>query len=471
MSQQLDAQGEAHDALGTAVSSYGQRVLNDPHILGNLVTDLLPDLPRERSLLVTGADAGIAAQMTQHVEEQHIDPDTAVQLVARGLSERRSIDQAASMWVATEYAQALGYRVRPYAEAAQSTQPQVIAAAPSTLTAPSGRRMPPPAQAPGAQAPPWYATASPPEQLNPQAPQAPPGQSWPPGAQAPQAPPGQSWPPGAQAPQTPPAQSWPPGAQASQAPPGQSWPPAQPSSGRPPSPGGARKPGLIAAGIAVGQVGIFLIVAAVAGIAPFSKSHPQPTPTHSSAVAKPTHTKPVSPTPTALSLAPGVTPLNQLLPSDIADPTTQCSAIKKPGWSSPGLVTALSCNDTDLPNGYVNAYQMDNRADYTKTWSNFNTWSSFDESTAGSSCPPASSGGQGLTTWSGKSFPSMQGQALECWTGSNATPIYVWTMPTQDAFFIAVGANGSSFKALDTWWGNYAAPANPPTVTPSPQTS
>ena len=221
----------------------------------------------------------------------------------------------------------------------------------------------------------------------------------------------------------------------------------------------------------MGLVGIFLIVAAVAGIAPFSKSHPQPTPTHSSAVAKPTHTKPVSPTPTALSLAPGVTPLNQLLPSDIADPTTQCSAIKKPGWSSPGLVTALSCNDTDLPNGYVNAYQMDNRADYTKTWSNFNTWSSFDESTAGSSCPPASSGGQGLTTWSGKSFPSMQGQALECWTGSNATPIYVWTMPTQDAFFIAVGANGSSFKALDTWWGNYAAPANPPTVTPSPQTS
>ena len=118
MSQQLDTQGEAHDALGTAVSSYGQRVLNDPHILGNLVTDLLPDLPRERSLLVTGADAGIAAQMTQHVEEQHIDPDTAVQLVARALSERRAIDQAASMWVVTEYAQALGYRVRPYAEAA-----------------------------------------------------------------------------------------------------------------------------------------------------------------------------------------------------------------------------------------------------------------------------------------------------------------------------------------------------------------
>ena len=114
MSQQLDTQGEAHEALGTAVASYGQRVLSDPHTLGNPVADLLPDLPRERSLLVTGAEAGIAGEMRQHVEEQHIDPDTAVQLVARALSERRAIDPAAGMWVASEYAQALGYQVRPH---------------------------------------------------------------------------------------------------------------------------------------------------------------------------------------------------------------------------------------------------------------------------------------------------------------------------------------------------------------------
>ena len=421
MSQQLDTQGEAHAALGTAVSSYGQRVLNDPHILGNLVTDLLPDLPRERSLLVTGADAGIAAQMTQYVEEQHIDPDTAVQLVARALSERRAIDQAASMWVVTEYAQALGYRIRPYAEAAQSTQPQVIAAAPSTMTAPSGQ----PAQ--------------------------PPGQSWPPGAQAPQAPPGQSWPPGQ--------------------PPGQSWPPAQPPSGRPPTPGNGRKRGLIAAGTAAGLVVIFFIVAAVAGIAPFSKAHPKPSVAPSNKTTTHPPTRPATSPPATPTLAAGVTPLAQLLPGDISDPTTQCSAIKKTGWSSPGMVTALSCDDKYLPNGAVSGYQMDNRADFDKAWSNFNSWSSFDESTAGASCPASSTGGQGLTSWSSKHFPSMQGQVLECWTGSNAAPIYVWTMPSQYTFFIAVGADGSSFQDLDTWWADYSAPANPPTATPSPQTS
>ena len=144
MSQQLDTQGEAHEALGTAVASYGQRVLSDPHTLGNLVADLLPDLPRERSLLVTGAEAGIAGEMRQHVEEQHIDPDTAVQLVATALSERRAIDPAAGLWVATEYARALGYQVRP-----------------STAAAPPGP-----------------------------APQRPPGQFWPPAGQ----PPGPSWP-------------------------------------------------------------------------------------------------------------------------------------------------------------------------------------------------------------------------------------------------------------------------------------
>ena len=143
MSHQLDTQGEAHEALGTAVASYGQRVLSDPHTLGNLVADLLPDLPRERSLLVTAAEAGIAAEMRQHVEEQHIDPDTAAQLVARSLSERRAIDPAASMWVASEYAQALGYQVRPFTSAVPPRQPQQLdLAAPTTTALPPGAGTP-----------------------------------------------------------------------------------------------------------------------------------------------------------------------------------------------------------------------------------------------------------------------------------------------------------------------------------------
>src|ERR1700727_2470473 len=111
--QMFDERGEAHEAMGTVVSSYGARVLSNPQMLRNLVADLLPDLPRERSLLVSAAEAGVAAEMTQYVDEQHIDAQTAVQLVARALSERTMIDSTASMWVATEFAQALGYPARP----------------------------------------------------------------------------------------------------------------------------------------------------------------------------------------------------------------------------------------------------------------------------------------------------------------------------------------------------------------------
>ena len=107
-----DVQGEVRDALNTAVEGYGKRVLSDARVLGNLVGDLLPDLPRERSLLVTVAEAGVAAELTQHVEGQHMDADTAVALTARSLAENRALEPAASMWVATEYAKALGYQVR-----------------------------------------------------------------------------------------------------------------------------------------------------------------------------------------------------------------------------------------------------------------------------------------------------------------------------------------------------------------------
>src|ERR1700735_5558688 len=94
----FDALGEAHEALDTAVNSYGARVLSDPRILSNLVADLLPDNPRERSLLVTAAEAGVAGELTQNVDGQHMDADTAVALAAQSLTDNRSLDRAASMW-------------------------------------------------------------------------------------------------------------------------------------------------------------------------------------------------------------------------------------------------------------------------------------------------------------------------------------------------------------------------------------
>jgi hypothetical protein len=468
---QLDARGEAHEALGTAVASYGQRVLSDPHTLGNLVADLLPDLPRERSLLVTAAEAGVAAEMMQHVEEQHIDPDTAAQLVARSLSERRAIDPAASMWVASEYAQALGYQVRPYTSAVPPRQPRQLDLAAPTTTALSSA-----ASASAASAP-----ATVPPSAGAPAIQAPSPRSWPPAGPAPERPPGQFWqpslPPQTWAPAGPAAQSWPPAGAPPQSwppagpPPGQSWPPLQPSSGGPRNSWSGRKRGLIAGVTAVALIGGYLIAATVAHTFPFIKSRPvaassrvhSPGPT-----PKPTH--PATPTPTGPRLAAGVTPLVRLLPGDIGDPTTQCQNDPPPySWDMPGRVAALECTDPGLPKGKVYAFQMDSQTDYEATWASYSKVVGFSEASPGQDCPPAK-GGVGTYPTDSKMFPHQSGQVLWCEmvdAGNGPQPVYTWTLPSEDAFFVAAGAPKSSFAALDKWWSNDSLPMTAPSPSAS----
>jgi hypothetical protein len=463
---QLDARGEAHEALGTAVASYGQRVLSDPHTLGNLVADLLPDLPRERSLLVAAAEAGVAAELRQHVEEQHIDPDTAAQLVARSLSERRAIDPAASMWVALEYAQALGYQVRLYTSAVPPRQPRQL-----DLAAPMTTALPPAAGAPATVPPAAGAPAI----------QAPSPRSWPPAGPAPERPPGQFWqpslPPQTWAPAGPASQSWPPAGVPPQSwppagpPPGQSWPPLQPSSGGPRNSWSGRKRGLIAGVTAVALIGGYLIAATVAHTFPFIKSRPvaassrvhSPGPT-----PKPTH--PATPTPTGPRLAAGVTPLVRLLPGDIGDPTTQCQNDPPPySWDMPGRVAALECTDPGLPKGKVYAFQMDSQTDYEATWASYSKVVGFSEASPGQDCPPAK-GGVGTYPTDSKMFPHQSGQVLWCEmvdAGNGPQPVYTWTLPSEDAFFVAAGAPKSSFAALDKWWSNDSLPMTAPSPSAS----
>jgi hypothetical protein len=437
--EQLDARGEAHEALGTAVSSYGPRVLGDPQMLGNLVADLLPDLPRERSLLVAGAEAGIATEMTQHVRDQHIDPDTAVQLAARGLAERRAIDPAASMWVAAEYAQALGYQVRPQAQAFQPEQPQVIPGAPPTMTVLPGQPMqtqPPPAMPVSPQVPPMpYAGSAPPQGSSPYYSPMPGQGSWPPSVQ--------SWPQAPGLPDGTPAQ------------------------------GGGGKRRILAAAAAAGVVVLYLVVAAVAHTVPFGKS----TPPHRPAAA-PSHHKPVQkprPKPAGPTLAAGIAPLVQLLPADVNP--ANCKAAPKPGWAAPGLVKAMECYDSGVGTGNsIYAYQMNSLANYKSSWANFNTWASFDSATP-SDCPP-SGNAQGFEPWNDSGsggngfYPTAAGQTLECGyffanSKNQNEPTYAWSFPSEDAYVIAIGDAGSTFAHLQSWWVNNADP----NAAPSPAAS
>ena len=118
---------------------------------------------------------------------------------------------------------------------------------------------------------------------------------------------------------------------------------------------------------------------------------------------------------------------------------------------------------------------MNSSANYLKTWAAFNKWWGFTGFTPGSNCPPPGSNhvtAEGTTTWNDKYFPTRQGQILECeWTGSGNNPndpAFAWTVPTENAFFVAWGGDNTSFATVQTWWTNNVVPlASPTPVVPS----
>ena len=401
--QQLDAQGEAHEALKSAVDSFGPRVLSDPRMLGNLVTDLLPDLPRERSLLVTGAEADVAGELTQRVQEQHVNPETAVQLAASTLSERRAIDPAASMWIAAEYAQALGYPVRPGAH-----------------TPPSQFGTVPPGDAPSGPVP--TVTALP----NQMAPPPAGGQSGHPDAHAPT---------GGQ----PPAPGWPAASGAG--------PPAPPPKPR------NRWPA-IAAGGAAALVIVFVVAAFAAGLFNSSKSAPKRHPT--------AHPATPAPRPTVAALT-ALLPSDIDDPASQCQPHTP--PFTPVGLAANGALLCydpgLSGNNVQAYQFNSNADYQKSWTSFNNWWG-FNTGSP-----GSTCPPAAgNTNNEGTLPFHGNFFPSRQGQVLECeWTGSGNTlnsPSYAWTYPTENAFVIAWGAPNSTFSALDTWWTNNSAPSSSP---------
>ncbi len=100
-------------------------------------------------------------------------------------------------------------------------------------------------------------------------------------------------------------------------------------------------------------------------------------------------------------------------------------------------------------------YQFDNSADYVKGLAAINHYVGFDKVTPGTSCPPASGTTEGKVGWHANHNPkytSRTGQDIECFT-DNSKPDLIWTMPTQDVFFIGQNnTKGTSVNSLIKWW-------------------
>ena len=388
-----DPSGKARAALASIVSDFGARALSSPSILDNVLRDLLPDSPKQVSLIVAAGGSTVAASLREHVT-QGMDADTAVRLASTQLSEQTPYDAAGCRWVTAEFARALGYQVSD---------------------APAGAAAPAPAGV--GVIPPSDAVALP--SIMPDAPVAP--------AVAPLRP--------DQAPTVlPPAQ-----APAAQAPPPQGLPPQ----GLPIQP--AAPPWEVAAQAAVAHAGpprrrgrkipilIAIVVVVIGGLAIIGA---------------------VDKTPAAAPAA-----LRKLLPSG----TSQCTSNFTTFKGLHGVRAKLGCNENAI-DGAVFAYQFNSSADYRAGLTAFNKAEGFDSSKASSGCPTKTLADSGMTTWSNKLYPSTSGQVLECFAVTFATsastlqPSYVWTAPSENAIFQAVGGKTTSMKAVNTWWGNHGGP-------------
>ncbi len=458
--QPLDSQGEARDALSSIVADFGPRVLSDPRMLGSRMSDLLPDLPKERQLLITAAEADVAGDLTRHVQEEHLDPNTAVQLVAGSLTDRKSIDPASSMWVAAEYAQALGYRVQPGAMPPPSRPfPPPQPPGQPTVTAYGGQQGPT-IGAPGAYG--GYGQPQPPAGYG--QPQPPSGGG---GYGQPQPPSGGG---GYGQPQPPSGAG---GYGQSQPPPGGGYYPQQPGGGQAPPQQGTpgwvqpparspRKRGRLY-GIGAAAAAVVIILAVGFGTNWFSGKSTNAASTHI------THPPKTPVTSTTAAPKPTTLPLVQLLPGDIDDPATQCQSYPSPDWNTTGMTGSYECVDPGLPgnNDDVFAFQFDSYAHYLASFQAFNQVINFNSISKGSSCPPPSNDAAGTTQWKNQWFPYRDGQVLECGTigsGSSEQPEYIWTFPTENAYVWARDGAGKTMSDLNTWWSNN--PMNTPTPTP-----
>jgi len=200
---------------------------------------------------------------------------------------------------------------------------------------------------------------------------------------------------------------------------------------------------------------LIVVLALIAGSRK-NQSGSAPTTLATTAPATATVPPPASTNP-AITTPAGITPLAQLLPSDV-DASTGCSPNTTPP-SLTGLSEALICSPKQLPGGQIFAFQFDNAADYTSSLAALNKFKGFDPTTAGSTCPPANDS-EDATGWHNNTFPVQDGQILECLSvGTNDDqPDYIWTYPTDNAVIDAQGAANSSFTDLDNWWTKDAPP-------------
>jgi hypothetical protein len=201
---QWEHQPEVRDALRTIVADpeLGIGALSSPQALSNLLKDLLPDAPRETSVLVAAAEAGLPHTLADHVA-RGMDLAAASSVTESAFAARTPFTPEACRWAVAEVAVAPGLAPGALTGAPASTRP--ASARSATTQQPNIPPAPAPPRAGNAEtvlprgagpAPPgWYGPPPPAASPGPARPgPGRPGPVWPGAARPGQVPPGAAGP-------------------------------------------------------------------------------------------------------------------------------------------------------------------------------------------------------------------------------------------------------------------------------------
>lgn len=501
---------EARAALNAIVADpdHGVAALSNAQTMSNLLKDYLPDAPREKSILVAAAEAGLADTLREHVSEG-MDPDTAIRLTASSFSSSTPFTTEACNWVADELAVALGIsQPRPPGGSQAAGGPPAGVGMPSGAGSPAapGGSAQLTNQAPGQPQAPAQGVAAPGQPDLPTAPgyrpgygPAPqpgsgfvqqPGQGYPGQQPRPQAYPAQPFP--GQPTQGQPFPGQPTQGQPAQPYPGQQYQPAGAYSGQPgfvqpaqpgtpggwnpggPAPyspagfGGPPKPsggkrGLLVAG------GIIVLVVVIAIVVALTTSH-KPGKHHQAGGGGGSPTAPPSTPSTSPSTTPapsgGVESLSTILnPAGLTPVGIDCTTTDLLGLKASTVVGRVICTAATSKDITVWAYQFDNHADYLAGLAHLNSVDGFHQSVPNTGCNPAVETADGSTSWFANGNPkyyqlrgtqkvARPGQVLECFVETGVhQPALIWGMPTNHVVFIAWDdGTGARVTSIVTWW-------------------
>src|SRR5580700_4993356 len=120
-----DADGEASSALRTILADYGEVGLSSEQLMTSVLTDLMPETPREASVLVYAAKTDLAGALRQR-SDQGLSPQAVVAQVAALLEDRTGLAADACTWAARAIGAAIGVVPESGAVPAGAQPPTVV---------------------------------------------------------------------------------------------------------------------------------------------------------------------------------------------------------------------------------------------------------------------------------------------------------------------------------------------------------